>query len=574
MSRARHRKTAAPSWPTLLKLAVILAAALGVYGPVLHGAWLWDDNLLITTNPRLRDVAGLSQIWFAPPTNDYWPLTWTLLWGEWHLWQDDSFPYHVVSVALHVTSGLLLWRLLGRLGVRWAWVAGLLFVIHPLAIESVAWVAEIKNTFSLPFFLLSCDAWLDAEEKRPRAYLKSILYYLAAMLAKTSTVMLPVVLLLYCWWKRRAVTLLELRRMIPYLLIAVGLGLLTVYFQNPKFFAANDHPHYHPIDLGGPLTRALRAGTSVFFYLGKTLLPVDLAPVYPASVLEPALWLQVATVPCLAALLFCLWKSPRDWSRHLLFGLGFFLINILPVVGLVRMKYFEISWVADHLIYIALIGPTALAVAGVEQLYMRAPANLRLPTAAAFAVILAGLTWYSRGYASLFADPDALWTYGVTRGYGNYQNHYNLGETRFNEARYAEGLAEFTVAYDMHPGDEKTLSNMGTCLDKLERRSEAMQLYRQALTINPDCIPARAELGTDLALAGDYAGAITEYQTVLRSTPDDPQVRNNLGAAFFKLGRAAEAVEEFEKVMALNPNYPNIQKRLGAARELAAQSQH
>ncbi len=164
---------------------------------------------------------------------DYWPLSWTVLWIEWRLWGNHPLGFHLMSLALHLFSGFLIWRLLERLGWREGWLGGLLFIVHPLAVESVAWISEIKNTLSLPFFLLSCHAYLDGEEdKKSRGYLRSVGYYLAAMLSKTSTVMLPLVLLLYSWSKSGKITRQSVIKVVPYLLIAVPLGLVTVYFQN------------------------------------------------------------------------------------------------------------------------------------------------------------------------------------------------------------------------------------------------------------------------------------------------------------------------------------------------------
>jgi hypothetical protein len=152
-------------WEAVLQALVIVAAGLWIYGPALDGGWLWDDSTLVTANSNLRNLQGLWQIWFALPTHDYWPLTSTFLWMGWQLWGIEPLGYHFCSLALHISSGFLIWRLFNRLSLRWGWLGGFLFVIHPLAVESVAWVSEIKNTLLLPLFLLSFDAWLDAEEK-------------------------------------------------------------------------------------------------------------------------------------------------------------------------------------------------------------------------------------------------------------------------------------------------------------------------------------------------------------------------------------------------------------------------
>jgi len=210
--------TASPSWWKIVVSGVlIVAVGIWVYWPAFHGDWLWDDSSLIRDNTRLRSFYGLYEIWFSAPETDYWPLSWTLLWLEWHLWQDQTVGYHVASLGLHLISAFLIWRLLSKLGLRWGWIGGLLFVLHPLAVESVAWMSEIKNTLSLPLFLLSLEALIETDETNsPWAYGRSFLLYLAAMLAKTSVITLPFVFLLYCWWKRDRIAWSDFRKIIPF----------------------------------------------------------------------------------------------------------------------------------------------------------------------------------------------------------------------------------------------------------------------------------------------------------------------------------------------------------------------
>ena len=296
-------KLASIRWKTVLQALVIVAAGLWIYWPALDGDWFFDDNTLIATNSNLRSLQGLWQIWSAP-TNYYLPLTSTLLWIEWQLWGNEPLGYHLCNLALHILSGFLIWRLFNRLGLRWGWFGGFLFVIHPLAVESVAWVSEIKNTLSLPLFLLSFDAWLDAEEKKS-SYLRSVFFYCAAMLAKTSTIMLPLVLLLYCWWKRGRVTRQELIQTIPYFFIAVVLGLATVLLQSQEQGA----------EFGGFATRLIGAESAIFFYLGKFIFPATLMPIYPRWNLDTPSFLQVMALPTLVVLLFGFWTQRKGWGR-------------------------------------------------------------------------------------------------------------------------------------------------------------------------------------------------------------------------------------------------------------------
>ena len=438
----------------VLQGLAILAIGVWIYWPALRGDWLWDDDLLVTNNLDLRSLGGLWKIWFASPTTDYWPLTWSLLWIEWHFWGNHPLGFHLCSLTLHLFSGFLIWHIFGRLGMRWAWLGALLFVIHPLAVESVAWIAETKNTLSLPFFLLSFDAWLDLEEKKPAGYLKSVLYYLVAMLCKTSTAMLPVVILLYVWWKRERVARQEILRMVPYAAVALALGLLTVYFQTHGT-APNR------IQAGGFLTRSIGAGTALFFYLGKFFLPFHLLAIYPRWPLEPPSVWEILTIPATAGLLAFFWSQRKTWGRHALFGFGFFLINVLPVLGLVKMRWMAISWVADHLVYLPMIGLIGLLVGAADEAARRAPAFMNSYGLAIIAVAAGLLTWKSRGDSEHYFSQETLWTYTLEHNSRASLAHNNLGIAFAQRGHMQWAIAQFQQAVKTDPNNAEAHYNLG-----------------------------------------------------------------------------------------------------------------
>ena len=422
-------------WKTVLQALVIVAAGLLIYWPALDGDWFWDDSVLVTANSNLRSLQGLWQIWFAAPTHNNFPLTSTLLWTEWQLWGNEPFGYHLCNLALHVLSGFLIWRLFNRLGLRWGWFGGFLFVIHPLAVESVAWVSEIKNTLSLPLSLLSFDAWLDAEEKKS-GYQRSVFFYWAAMLAKTSTVMLPLVLLLYCWWRRGRVTRQELIQTIPYFFIAVVLGLATVHLQSQE----------QGVEFVGFATRLFGAGSAIFFYLGKFIFPATLMPIYPRWNLDTPSFLQVMALPTIVVLLFGFWTQRKGWGRHVLFGFGFFLLNLLPVLSLVRMSNDTVlPSVADHLCYIPPIGLIGLIVLGLEQLYGRLSSSPYLLGIGTMAVVMAIqlLSWQSNRYARLFRNSETLWDYNIRHNPNALLAYNNLGVAFANRGQLPEAIEQF-----------------------------------------------------------------------------------------------------------------------------------
>ena len=557
IAEIRPSKSAMISWKALLQAAVIIAAGLWIYWPALHGDWLWDDNLYITDNSSLRSLHGLWDIWFTAPTTDYWPLNSTLLWIEWHLWGNAPLGYHVCSLLLHLSSGFLIWRLFDRLGLRFSWLGGLLFVVHPLAVESVAWIAETKNALSLPLFLLSCNAWLDAEEKKPGSYLKSILYYLAAMLAKTSTVMLPAVLLLYCWWKRGRVTRQEITRLTPYAAIALVLGLVTVYFQN----VGNDPNALEPV---GFVTRSIGAGTALCFYLGKFILPVDLLPIYPRWSLEPPSLLQMLTIPTLALLLFGLWTQRKGWGRHALFGFGFFLLNVLPVLGLVKMGYLNISRVADHLVYVSIIGLVGVVVAAVGQLREWARYSFRYAVGA-IAIVMAWLTWESHSHASRFVNEETLWTYTLEHNPQAWPAYNNLGCALYRAGHVPEAMEHYQQALKLKPNYDDAHYDLGVALLQTGHTSEAVSQFEQTLKINPSYAPAYCDLGVALLQIGRASESLEQFEQALKINPDYADAHYNLGNALAQTGRAPEAIEQYQLALKLKPDYADAHYNLGNA---------
>jgi tetratricopeptide (TPR) repeat protein len=541
-----------------LPALAIIAAALFAYGPALNGTWLWDDNLLVYSNVRLHTFAGLGKIWFAAPTTDYWPLTWTLLWIEWHLWGDAPLGYHLASLALHLTSAFLLWRVLARLGLRRGWIGALLFAVHPLAVESVAWISEIKNTLSLPLFLLAFDAWLDADEGRPLAYPRSLAFFVLALLAKTSTIMLPFVLALYCWWKRGRVTRTEFTRLVHYAAIALVFGVATLHFQG------RGHP-MPPVEPGGFIERLTLAGTAIFFYLGQFLLPLHLLTIYPAWPLDPPAWLQLLALPALGLLLELLYFARKSSSRHVLFGLGFFLLTALPVLGLADMQWLQFSPVADHLVYLPMLGLVGLAAAALDLILEKIPARLQCPMLGLIALGLAGLAVASHHNARHYRDPIALWSHTLAFNLLAWPAWNGLGSALLDSGRAAEAIPPLQQAILLEPEFEQAHYNLANAFLALGKTSDAIGEYNIALLLNPDDAQAHYNAGNALMQASRLPEAIAQYEQALKLIPDSAEIHGNLGQAFMRSGIPASAIAQFARASELDPTSPIAAYNLGLA---------
>jgi hypothetical protein len=459
-------------------------AGFWLYAPVLGGDWLWDDSRLIPENGGLRSLSGLGDIWLSHPD---WALTSTALWIQWHLWGPLPFGYHVVNLLLHLANGFLVWHLFSRLGLRWAWLGGLLFVIHPLAVESVAWISELKNTLSLLFFLLSLLAWIDQDDGKD-GYLRSLLYYFAALLCKTSVIMLPAALLLYGWWKRGRITRRDLRKTIPFFALALLLGLVTLHFQ------ANPTPEGADIGARGFLTRLVGAGLDIFFYLGKFLWPSHLLPLYPRWPLDPPSWPQLLTLPLLFLVFVGLWTRRRGWGRHALLGFGFFVLNLLPVLGLVDMTYLAFSWVADHFVYLPVIGLIGLTVAALEALASKITPLPRFILMGTIAVAACLLAWKAHCYTSLFTQGEKLWVYTLRLNSTAWAAHNNLGDVLLQSGRVGEAETQFEIALRLNPLSANAHNNRGVVCLQTGRYAESVDEFETALRLNPYLTEARDNL--------------------------------------------------------------------------------
>jgi protein O-mannosyl-transferase len=546
---------------TLLKALAIAGAATWVYWPSLRGTWLWDDSLEIVQNAALRSPGGWWEPWLHPEGMDYFPLKSSLQWLEWQAWGANPLGYHLASLGLHVASSLLVWRLLRALGAGGAWVGGLLFAVHPLAVESVAWISEFKNTVSLPPLLLASLAWVAFDRSGARgARRRSLLWFAASLACKTSTVMFPFVLLLFAWWRHGRLRARDLRLAAPFFALAVAMGAATLWFQSTRAIGIAGTPE--PIG-----SRLSQAGWSLLAYARLAVWPHPLAPIYPpAGILLPGIvaWLAVAAV------LGLFWSQRACWGRHALLGTGWFLLNLVPVLGIVPMAYLRIAPRADHFAYLPLVGLVGLAAAAFGRLLGRATAAPRRPlavlaVAGAAAAVIGVLAFSARADAAVFVDEKALWTRAVERNPGAWLARNNLGKVFLQERHPAEAADQLQEAVRLRPDSPEAHANLGNALDALGRADAARAEYAAALGIDPRFAGGHYDLGLSYLRAGKPAEAAGEFREALRYDPRHASARNNLGLALAGEGRLAEAMDEYRQALALNPEMPEAHLNLGNA---------
>jgi len=568
----------------LLKAALIVAVGGWIYWPALHGGWVWDDLMEIPQNVVLRDPHGLARIWEGSGSPDYFPLKTSLQWLLGRIWGEDPVVFHAVSLGLHLLSALLFWRLLQMLGLRFAWLGGLFLVVHPLVVESVAWIAELKNTLSLALLLAASIAYVsfsgtgtaDIPRQSPTGdgepcsgYWLSLAFFLLALLSKSSVVMFPFVILLHCWWRQGRIGRKDLRNAAPFFGLSLLLGLVTIFFQYHRALSAWTVP------VGGFASRMAVAGTSLSFYLWKSLVPAGLHPMYRQWSVEPPSLAQFLPWLVLFILLGWLWTERAAWGRHVILGLGFFVLNLLPVLGFVPMSYMHISWVADHFVYLPLLGLIGLGVAAVGAIWQRLPSGifgLRLALAGGIGLLALLLARESRGDAESFRSDDALWSHTLRLDPQAWMARIDLGRDLFQAGLLEEAIDQYNQALGIRSDLPEAYYNRGSILLRLGRLPEAIRDMEEALRLQPDSPDAQTNLGNALARAGRLPDAIPHYEAALRLQPGARDARANLAEAHYEEANAlagrrqfVEAIGEYQKALAVRPDFVAAHANLGTA---------
>src|SRR6476646_10446630 len=377
----------------ILALLLVVTTILA-YQPAWHGGFIWDDDAYITNNELLTAPDGLRRIWFSLDSpSQYFPLVYTMFRVERGWWRLSPTGYHFVNILLHIANALILWSLLVRLRVPGAWLASAIFALHPVQVESVAWITERKNVLMGFFFLLTIRAWIEFVDKQTKRrwffYVLALLLYALALFSKTTACTLPAALLLILWLQGRRINQRQLVQLFPFVVLALGMGLLTVWWERY-------HQGTHgPLFAISPPERLLIASRAIWFYLGKLFWPSNLTFIYPRWHIVPSNLLNYAPFLAIAGLGAAIFFARRYVGRSLEVAALFFVATLSPVLGVIMLYTFRYTFVADHYQYLACIGPVALVSAGVVSLaHIFRPHRGLILSAAAFVVATLGvLTW-------------------------------------------------------------------------------------------------------------------------------------------------------------------------------------
>ncbi len=589
--------------------AGLVVLTLLAYMPAMHAGFIWDDDDYVINNDTLRDLSGLSRIWSDPSaTPQYYPFVHTTFWMEYQTWRLWAPGYHVVNVIIHLLNSLLVWQLCRRLHIPAAWLVGLLFAIHPVHVESVAWITERKNVLSGLFYLGSAFAYLEnrgvtrtvgetdvTRSSRWTLYVLSLVLFVSALLSKTVTATLPAALLLVLWWKQGTISKRQWISLAPMFVVGIVFGMLTVWLEKHHVGAQGMDWELSPIQ------RILIAGRVICFYAGKLLLPTNLMFTYPRwNVNADAAWqyLFPAAVVITIGVLFLL---RNRIGRGPVVAVCFFCGTLFPALGFFDVYPMRFSFVADHFQYLASLGLLVMfvqiGVVASNRVFANHERSSGLTVVAVTASLTIALATLTFKQTMIYHNLETLWRDTLARNPTSWMAHNNLGAllnrrgdfveaekhllesirlkadfadsvNNLGKAREGQGdIAGATRLYEraveINPGDPKTLNNLGAIYGAAGRLDDARELIERALQGNPKLAGAYGNLGSIEAAQGNLVDAIKNYRRSLELDEQAIETRINLVRLLMQTGSFSNADRELQVVLRQNPKHQSALLNLG-----------
>jgi tetratricopeptide (TPR) repeat protein len=574
--------------------AALFALTVPTYWPSIHNGFIWDDPAYVVNNPTLRSLGGLWSIWTDPwATPQYYPMVHTTFWIESQLWgTKNAMGFHVDNILLHALAAVLLWRALKRIGLPWPILAAAIFAVHPVMVESVAWVTERKNVLSIVFYLLAFHAywrflppspgtpgegWGEgdfegkaaseirnrphpnplpeyrergpekaADKTRKRWYLLSLGLFLLALLSKTVTCSLPAAIALILYWKRGRLTKADFRPLLPMFVIGAVMAWFTGHLEATHVGARGPDFDWTPID------RCLIAGHAVCFYAGKIVWPHPLLFMYPRWDLHADRSTQFIFPVTVALFVITLWLLGNRLGRGPLVAVLFFIGTLVPALGFVNVYPMRYSFVADHFQYLASIGLIALITAILSQAKRFVPLPIMLP------IVLAPLIYLTVTQQKIYKNEQTLWENEISRYEPCWMAHINLAGVYDRAKRLDDAMTQTKRALELAPNEADTRYDMGVAMAERKRWPQARDWFAKATEADPQCAPALSYLSLvlwdDLATDPDRVEAVRDAQKALALDPNLPAAHLVLGKYAAMRNDLHAALTEFQTALTIDPD--------------------
>ena len=564
--------------------ALVVLAALA-YWPSLANGFIWDDDMYVVENLALRDAEGLAAIWFRlGATPQYYPLVHTTFWIEYQLWGAWAPGYHAVNLLVHITAAVLVWRLLVVLGVPGAWFAAAIFAVHPVGVESVAWITERKNVLSCALALGAMLAYLRfapaerlpaerlpaagaAAEKAARAarptgargracgfYGLALVLYVAAVLSKTVTASVPAVLLVVYWWKRGRITLADVRPLAPLLAIGFSLAMITVWMERSVVGAVGSDWALSPLD------RVLVAGRALWFYAGKLAWPHPLIFFYERWEIDSRAPWQYAYPAAAVAVIVGLWLARGRIGRGPLAAVLIFAGELFPALGFVNVFPFRFSFVADHFQYhasialIALAAAVAAAATAATRALERPSRRVAWLVPVAAGLVLLVLAAVTNRRTLVYESVVTLWQDTIAGNPQCWAAYNNLGHYWRNRGQHQQAIELFRAGLAVAPQRALMRRNLGQSLAAVGQIEEAEAHLRASLEgdLNDhERATAHVALGNIAYGADRLDEAIAQQRAALELNPANAQAHYALGLALAAQGNLEAGIDAILAALAL-----------------------
>lgn len=551
---------------TGIYIFLILILTLGFYGRVTRWQYIWDDQDYVIENTCLRDLDGLKSIWFdIGATPQYYPLVHTFFWIEYHIWGLHPGGYHVINILLHALNAILLFLLLRRLRIPGAWLAAIVFALHPINVESVAWITERKNVLSLFFYLLSFTCFVKAiglteektdcgidHEKRNRInrgfYIASLFFYLCALLSKTIACSLPAAMLLVVYWKRGGVTKKDIIPTIPFFITGLGFGLLTVFMERGRVGAVGRFWDLTFIE------RSMIAGRAIWFYAGKLIFPYPLMFVYPRWKIQQSNTI-LYLYPCgviLAGLI--LWFLRKRIGRGPIVAFLFFIGTLFPALGFFNVYPMRYSFVADHFQYHAGIGLIVLFCALLAIFFTRFhrfDKFARIPGTAILLGVLGVLTWRQ---TFIYKDFVTLFKETIKKNRDSTLVLTTVAAILSEECDKEQAVKLYERAIEIEPLDDVAHFNVGKIFLETNEIDRGVRHLAEALRLTSDCAHYHYFLALGYGLQNRDEEAAVHFKRAVELDPKEPFQRFNYGVNLFRAGKLDEAIVQLQESLKSQPD--------------------
>jgi protein O-mannosyl-transferase len=560
-----------------LQAAILIIFTCAAYFPVVHNGFVWDDPEYVVNNGTLRSTNGLAAMWTDVTALPQWyPMVHTTFWVEYHLWRVNPLGYHVDNVLLHLAGAILLWRLLMQLNVPGAWLGAMIFALHPVHVESVAWITERKNTLSTLFYFAAALAFLrwragwgprDLELRRWKDgiawYFAALVLFVAAVTSKSVTCTLPAALLLICWWKTGRIGWRDLLAVLPMIAIGCRMAFITAWLEMHNVGALGARWHYAATPVGEAVARTLIAGRVVWFYAWKLVAPVDLAFIYPRWHINSAAAWQYAFPIALVAAIAALWVLRRRFGRGLLVGPLFFVGTLTPALGYFNVYPMQFSFVADHFQHLASVGLTSAAAAAIAMTARKMRSHLgqqwlRCSVAAAL-IALAALTAHQ---AMIYRDAITLWTDTIAKNPNSWVAQYNVGRAIIDDgeddAHVERAAIYFRKALELAPDVPDPHISVGIVEMRHNHPESARQQFEEALRLKPDFAAAMLQLGKLAVQEHKPAEGERYYRRALGVIPGYPEAHAAYAQLLEQENRLADAVAHWRLAVENEPENPDF----------------